>query len=299
MIPFFRLYAQWGVDYVKVDDIAFNALEGGRMIEDEIIMIHRAIDRCGRDMILSLSPGPAPIDKAGILCRHATMWRITADLWDRWEDMVEDMDRCAQWAPYVGQGSWPDADMLPLGHLSLVGSEHGVGERMTRLSRDEQITMMSLWCLFRSPMMFGGEMRDNDEFTLSLLTNRDVLSLLTECMVPGKCCATIILLSGRRRGRVAPMWAFLISPRFPVRWVFRFIGWGYRALSRFMICGNIETLACGKIVGRMNCGTRMPVTAPDAGRGRLKQQEQKRGSKERPGYETGLFLRQNTRKGGA
>lgn len=176
----FRLYAQWGVDYVKVDDIAFNALEGGHMIEDEIIMIHRAIDRCGRDMILSLSPGPAPIDKADVLCRHATMWRITADLWDRWEDIVEDMDRCVQWAPYVGHGSWPDADMLPLGHLSLVGSEHGVGERMTRLSHDEQITMMSLWCLFRSPLMFGGEMRDNDEFTLSLLTNRDVLALLTE-----------------------------------------------------------------------------------------------------------------------
>ncbi len=175
----FQLYAQWGVDYVKVDDIAYNAWEKEGLVEDEIVMIHKAIDRCGRDMVLSLSPGPAPLSHADTLCRHATMWRITADLWDSWDDIVEDMDRCAQWAPYVGQGNWPDADMLPLGHLSLIGSEHGIGERMTRLSRDEQVTMMTLWCLCRSPLMFGGEMRDNDAFTLSLLTNREVLALLS------------------------------------------------------------------------------------------------------------------------
>ena len=118
----FRLYAQWGVDYVKVDDIAYNALEGGKMIEDEVIMIHRAIDRCGRDMILSLSPGPAPIDQSRYTvppCDHVAHHR---DLWDRWEDMVEDMERCAQWAPYVGQGSWPDADML-LSGTSVAGGQ--------------------------------------------------------------------------------------------------------------------------------------------------------------------------------
>lgn len=170
----FQMYAEWGVDYVKVDDIADSRLYGYHL--DEVELIRQAIDRCGRDMVLSLSPGPAHLDKAEHLIRHANLWRITDDYWDHWHLLRDMFDRCEKWAPYVGPGHWPDCDMLPLGHLG-IRSVDGGGDRFTRFTRDEQITMMTLWSIFRSPLMFGGELRDNDEWTLSLLTNEEVLYL--------------------------------------------------------------------------------------------------------------------------
>ena len=170
------LYAEWGVDFIKVDDISYTDFGkdtyAGR---HEIEMIRSAINRCGRDIVLSLSCGPSPLEHAEHLAKYSNMWRITCDLWDRWEDIYDLFEKCRNWSPYSGQGHWPDADMLPLGHISIIGSEHGIGDRYTRLSRDEQITMMTLWSIARSPLMFGGECTDNDEFTLSILTNDDVL----------------------------------------------------------------------------------------------------------------------------
>lgn len=125
---------------------------------------------------------------------------------------------------------------------------------MTRLSPDEQITMMSLWCLFRSPLMFGGEMRDNDEFTLSLITNRDVLALLTESHGARQVLRNDNFAVWQAEGKGCTYVGFLISPRFPVRWVFRFIGWGYRALSRFMFVGTSRPWPVGS-GWQVNCGS--------------------------------------------
>ncbi|MEK3883043.1 glycoside hydrolase family 27 protein [Paenibacillus sp. PL2-23] len=169
----FQLYASWGVDFVKVDDISFPYSAG------EIELIRRAIDRCGRPMVLSLSCGPAPLEMAEHLKANANMWRMTADYWDRWEDLFDEFDKCNQWSAHVGEGHWPDADMLPLGHLAIRSYEHGIGDRWTRFTHEEQMTMMTLWSIFRSPLMVGGELRDNDEWTLSLLTNPEVLRLVT------------------------------------------------------------------------------------------------------------------------
>ncbi len=169
----FALYASWGVDYVKVDDIAHVYSAG------EIELIRDAIDRSGRDMVLSLSPGPTPIEHAEHVRRHANLWRMTGDFWDRWEDLHASFDKCNAWSAYVGPNTWPDADMLPLGHIGIRSCEHGLGDRWTRFTRDEQVTLMTLWCIFRSPLMFGGELRDNDDWTLSLLTNPEVLRVLT------------------------------------------------------------------------------------------------------------------------
>ena len=128
-------------------------------------------------MVLSLSPGPASVDLAHAYREYADLWRITDDFWDRW-DLLKDMfDRCERWYAHVGPGSWPDCDMLPLGHIGLRSVDGGGEDRMTRFTPDEQRTMMSLWCLFRSPLMFGGELRDNDPWTLSLLTNVEVLAV--------------------------------------------------------------------------------------------------------------------------
>lgn len=172
----FALYAQWGVDYVKVDDICnTNAYpDNPYSAEKEIEMIRTAIDNAGRDMVLSLSPGPALIEKAWHLRRHANLWRITDDFWDDWDLLKNMFERCEVWQRQVSPGCWPDCDMLPLGRLRITVDQKG---EWTKLTNDEQITMMTLWSIFRSPLMIGGEMRSFDEFTLSLLQNREVLRL--------------------------------------------------------------------------------------------------------------------------
>lgn len=171
----FQMYAEWGVDFIKVDDIAASKLY--HIHKDEIELIRRAIDNCGRKMILSLSPGPAPIDFAEGLIANANMWRMTDDYWDHWNLLYGMFERCEKWSEYAGPGHWPDCDMLPLGHIGLRSVDGGGGDRWTRFTKDEQVTMMTLWSIFRSPLMFGGELRDNDEWTLSLLTNKEVLEI--------------------------------------------------------------------------------------------------------------------------
>jgi len=181
----FELYASWGVDYVKVDDIAASHLYGIHL--EEIKLIQQAILNCGREMVLSLSPGPAPLEHAKTLKEFANVWRMTDDYWDKWHYLYGMFERCEKWAKHVEPGSWPDCDMLPLGHLGIRSVDGfwdepplaaGVmRDRWTRFTHDEQQAMMALWCIFRSPLMFGGELRDNDEFTLNLLTNVELMRM--------------------------------------------------------------------------------------------------------------------------
>lgn len=171
----FALYAGWGVDLVKVDDVSASKLYD--IHAREIPMLRQALDRCGREMVLSLSPGPAPLEYAGVLSSNANMWRLTDDFWDQWPPLEEMFERCHEWTPHRGAGHWPDPDMLPLGHIGLRSVDGGAGDRMTRFTHDEQRTLMTLWCMSKAPLMFGGELRDNDSWTLALLTNRRVLEI--------------------------------------------------------------------------------------------------------------------------
>ncbi len=169
----FELYASWGLDFVKVDD-----LSSPIYFEQEIEMIRKAIDRTGRKIVLSTSPGETPVSHAAHVQQHANMWRTVGDFWDNWEQLKEHFEVFERWNKWRSEGAWPDGDMLPLGHIG-IRAERGE-PRMTRFSKDEQITLMTLWSIFRSPLMFGGHLPDNDAFTLSLLTNRDVLKVLNE-----------------------------------------------------------------------------------------------------------------------
>jgi alpha-galactosidase len=171
----FELYAGWGVDFIKVDDISASKLY--HYHKSEIELIRSAIDKCGRDIVLSLSPGPAPLEHADHLISNANMWRMTDDYWDQWELLSGMFERCEQWIRHAGPGHWPDCDMLPLGHIGIRSVDGGGADRFTRFTLDEQITMMTLWSIFRSPLFFGGELRDNDPWTLSLLTNEEVLGV--------------------------------------------------------------------------------------------------------------------------
>lgn len=175
----FKLYASWGVDFVKVDDIANTEFspQNPYSAEKEIEMIRAAIDRSGRDMVLSLSPGPAPLNKAEHLSENANMWRISGDFWDRWDKLLNMFSLCEKWYPYVKDGSFPDCDILPLGKLCIDGSYMGDMGRDSGFAKEEQKTMMTLWAVFRSPLFFGGELRLTDNYTLSLVTNPEVINV--------------------------------------------------------------------------------------------------------------------------
>ncbi|MFV1919936.1 glycoside hydrolase family 27 protein [Sphingomonas sp. MJ1 (PH-R8)] len=162
----FRLFASWGVDFVKMDDMSrpydAHALE--------IEAAHKAIAASGRPMILSLSPGETPVTRGEHVRRFAQMWRISDDFWDEWPLLEAQFTRLENWNPWRRPGGWPDADMLPLGRLAL-------GERDTKFTPDEQRTLMTLWSIARSPLIMGGDLRHLDAPTLALLTNREVLAV--------------------------------------------------------------------------------------------------------------------------
>lgn len=170
----FELYAEWGVDFVKVDDLSRADYSSDSYANKrEIEMIRRALDRCGRQMVLSLSPGPSKPEAAWHLSQNANMWRITDDLWDEWRLVKAMFERCEVWQTHVKPGCWPDCDMLPLGKLRMFKN----GGDDSRLTFDEQRTLMTLWCVFRSPLMMGGDLCATDTKTISLITNDDVLAL--------------------------------------------------------------------------------------------------------------------------
>ena len=186
----FELYAEWEIDFVKVDDIASTSghhTDRGRVgsvpAVAEIEMIRRAIDKCGRPIILSLSPGPAAVEYSWMFRKNANMWRMTNDVWDNRGDILHMFARCESWQGHGGNGCWPDCDMLPFGHINC---NSRFGDNYCRLTQDEQITMMNLWSIFRSPLIVGAELRDNDEFTLSLLTNDEVLRLNKHSFSPNQ-----------------------------------------------------------------------------------------------------------------
>lgn len=162
----FALYAGWGVDFVKMDDMSrpYDAHAA------EIEGAHRAIGASGRPIILSLSPGETPVDRGEHVARHAQMWRISDDFWDEWAMLEAQFLRLENWSRYRRPGAWPDADMLPLGRLAL-------GQRDTKFTPAEQQTLMTLWSIARSPLIMGGDLRHLDAPTLALLTNREVLAV--------------------------------------------------------------------------------------------------------------------------
>ena len=175
-----QMYADWGVDFIKCDDICdswtYRETNHNEFLGwEETKMIHRAIMKTGRDIVLSLSPGPAQLPRAFSYAHNANMWRITDDFWDQWDLLKPMFERCEVWQNHVYEGCYPDCDMLPVGMLT--GHFPGQKERPTRFTKEEQKTMLTLWCMFGAPLMAGCEMSELDDFTYRLLTNRDLLSL--------------------------------------------------------------------------------------------------------------------------
>jgi hypothetical protein len=162
----FALIAAWGVDLVKVDDLS------RPYHQPEIEGIRKAMDNSGRAMVLSTSPGETPLASGAHVSQHANMWRISDDFWDQWVPLYEQFQRLHDWTPYRGPGYWPDGDMLPLGNIRALEANN-----WTRFTTNEQRTLMTMWSIARSPLIMGGHMPNNDAFTLSMLTNAEVLSV--------------------------------------------------------------------------------------------------------------------------
>jgi hypothetical protein len=175
-----KLYASWGLDYIKVDCISDHPYR-----PTEIQQIAAAIQKTGRPIVLSLSPGPTALEHAAEVAEVAQMWRISDDHWDGWSfphkqgdgdfpfGARDQFDRLAKWFVYANPGNWPDADMLPWGWL---GPHPGWGEaRQSRLTHDEQQSEFTLWAIARSPLILGANLTKLDDFTRSLITNQEIL----------------------------------------------------------------------------------------------------------------------------
>lgn len=166
----FELYASWDVDFVKADDLLSPEYAAA-----DIEAIRDAASGCGREIVLSLSPGPSPVEMAEHLAENSTMWRISEDFWDSWDSLKEQFSLASQWNGRSEPGHYPDLDMLPVGPMARRAMR---GEpRMSNFTPDEQRTMLSLWAVFGSPLMVGCNLPEMDGFTLSLLTNQDIMEL--------------------------------------------------------------------------------------------------------------------------
>ncbi|HEY4762289.1 MAG TPA: glycoside hydrolase family 27 protein [Candidatus Sulfotelmatobacter sp.] len=166
-----ELYASWGVDFIKADDMGSHLYQPA-----EMKALSLAMRKTGRPMVLSISPGPAPLSEAEFFEKYAQMWRISDDFWDDWKLLLQQFDFTRDWAQLVGKNeTWPDADMLPLGILRVTQKEGG--GTPTKFTPDEQQTVMTLWSVFRSPLFFGGDLPSNDAATTALITNEEVLKV--------------------------------------------------------------------------------------------------------------------------
>jgi alpha-galactosidase len=158
-----ELYASWSVDFIKVDDIARPYREA------EVEGYRKAIDRCGRPIVFSLSPGNTALKEADHAIKNANMWRMADDFWDNWKEIVGMIGYAEQWQGKGGPGHWPDYDIIQIGKLS---KRCPVGEeRLSRFTPDEEITHMTFWCIFRSPLMMGGNLPENRPFELQMFSN--------------------------------------------------------------------------------------------------------------------------------
>ncbi|MBS1564898.1 MAG: glycoside hydrolase family 27 protein, partial [Bacteroidetes bacterium] len=163
------LYASWGVDFIKVDDLSRPYHKA------EVEGYKKAIEHCGRPVLFSLSPGATPVAEAAHVATYGNMWRMADDFWDNWKEILQMMDFAAQWEGKGGPGHWPDADMLQIGKLSKRGP---VGpERFSRFTDDELQTHMTFWCIYRSPLIMGGNLPENRAIETRLLTNDEVLAV--------------------------------------------------------------------------------------------------------------------------
>jgi hypothetical protein len=169
------MYAAWGVDYIKIDDM-MNASANPRTPYYTQIQAYRAaMDSSHHDFVFSTSPGATPVGDSTFIRTYANQWRMADDLWDDWNSLNNMIGLCAKWYGSAASPHFPDADMIPIGYLSERGP---VGDaRYSNLSFTEQTTMMTMWSIARSPLIWGGDLRKNRASEDSLMMNAEVMAV--------------------------------------------------------------------------------------------------------------------------
>jgi len=168
-------WAQWGFDYLKYDWSPIDVAHAAEMAA--------ALHASGRDIVFSLSNSADPA-LAKEWAQVANCWRTTGDIGDQWaypppktgqswrwgvSEIGFSQDR---WAPVAGPGHWNDPDMLVVGEVGW-----GPSLRPTHLSRDEQISHITLWCMLSAPLLIGCDLEHLDATAYEVLTNDEVLAL--------------------------------------------------------------------------------------------------------------------------
>ena len=160
----FKQYADWGVDFVKVDDVVnVPELEG----------ISKAVRASGRPMVLSVVPDNLPLD---VVKKNANMARTGNDFWDVWEMLKKGFPVASKVVKESEPGYWPDLDMLPVGKIGIGLSYKGPNPRTSNFNKEELHTLLTLWYMSRMPLMFGGHLPETDPLTLQLVSNEEALS---------------------------------------------------------------------------------------------------------------------------
>jgi alpha-galactosidase len=189
--------AEWGVDFLKYDDIV--------PFPKEVEAVAAAIAQCGRPIMLSLSPG-GDVDPNHLLAfQKAHMLRVTPDIWDDQKGINECFDEWRKWNGKSRPGFWIDMDMIPFGQLQMMspkpkgvkGTESkkeledkmktgeianfellaGKGfNRWSEFNKDQMYTFITLRALSGSPLMMGGDLPTLDDFSLKLISNKEMLA---------------------------------------------------------------------------------------------------------------------------
>jgi len=186
-------YAEWGIDYLKYDWCSYKpemeaergktpdyssmkqfwADYSGSPREDLIkpyALMRAALDKVDRDIVYSLCQyGMGDVWEWGGRV-GGNCWRTTGDITDTWGSMSGIGFNQAGHEKFAKPGNWNDPDMLVVGKV-------GWGPRLhaTRLTPSEQYTHITLWSLLCSPLLIGCDLTQLDDFTLSLLTNDEVI----------------------------------------------------------------------------------------------------------------------------
>jgi len=174
-----KQWAAWGVDYLKYDWSPIELPETKKMSD--------ALRASSRDIVFSLS-NSTPFASIGDLSKVSNTWRTGGDIRDSWKSLKPRLFSQDKWEPYAGPGHWNDPDMMVVG---VVG--WGKDYHPSNLTADEQYTHVSAWCLMSVPLLLGCDLTKLDAFTLSLLTNDEVLAVNQDAL--GK-QATVISRQG-------------------------------------------------------------------------------------------------------
>ncbi len=169
-----ELLAEWGVDFIKYDDIVHKPRE--------INAVADAIQKTGKRIVLSISPGDDINPEYYTTYQRADMIRISRDIWDLKEDLEISFEQWEKILPYADKGFWLDMDMIPFGHIRINYpvsktklSSHRGYDRMDYFSYAQKKTFITQRAMAASPLFMGGALTTSPNTVFELITDRDML----------------------------------------------------------------------------------------------------------------------------